>query len=397
VVRRDCSAPRCGGYFVRSVNSSSTPCPSAERPLPECHVTALDLEALHVADSDRAELLGRTALLLLRGALSAVAIPGSLDFGRLCMRSPQRLAVSVLVAVFALVSSAGAHEGTNGSKFPGVPLPARIPGSSPYSPSSGVQVLAHVDPGGGFNSDVVAYNGFAYLGSWGVPSFGAEYCPAQGVRVFDLADPRHPQLVSTFGSGALEPDLAGTWTEKVMVRRVRTPSFRGDLAVASLQSCYGGDPDAFQPVTGLGVWDVTNPARPRRLGLYRTGTAGVHEFWVQPRGAHVYAYVAIPLSEIPTGPGFFPPFQLPSSPGAGDLRIVDLTGNDRCDRPGGNENGRDGAAIPMPTLGHWGSLGAGVALLFVGLCLSRRERALLLAIEATEPPLTRAAQRPKRD
>lgn len=178
-----------------------------------------------------------------------------------------------------------------------------------------VVVVAHVDPGGGFNADVVAHRGFAYLGSWGAfEDDEVDFCPSQGVRVYDLRKPSNPVHVSTFGDEASEPDLAGTWTEKVIVERISTPSFRGDVAAVSIQPCGEG---AF---AGFGLWDVTDPANPERLALYEApGTGGSHEIWLQRRGNRAYVYTAIPFSEIATSPDGG------TTPGQPDFRIVDVS------------------------------------------------------------------------
>ena len=184
-----------------------------------------------------------------------------------------------------------------------------------------VKVLGHADPGGGFNADVFAYREFAYLASWGAfEDEELDFCPSQGVRVYDLHDPRHPSLVSTFGDEASEPDLAGTWTEKVIVRHVRTKWFRGDLATASIQGCADG---AF---TGFGLWDVTHPSRPVRLALFETpNTGGSHEIWMTARGDRAYVYTAIPLSELTTSLDFDPDSFSATTPGKPDFRIVDVS------------------------------------------------------------------------
>jgi len=65
------------------------------------------------------------------------------------------------------------------------------------------QVLAHVDPGGGYSGDVVGERHYAYLSS----HRGSSDCPAQGVRVYDLADPRRPRHVATFADARGEPAL----------------------------------------------------------------------------------------------------------------------------------------------------------------------------------------------
>lgn len=178
-----------------------------------------------------------------------------------------------------------------------------------------IVVVGHADPGGGFNGDVVAHRKFAYLASWGAfEDEQVDFCPSQGVRVFDLNDPSNPVMVATFADEASEPDLAGTWTEKVIVERIHTPSFRGDLAAVSIQSCRE---DAF---AGFGLWDVTDPTNPQRLGLYEApGTHGSHEIWLQRRGNRAYVYTAIPFSEFDTSPDGG------TTPGQPDFRIVDVS------------------------------------------------------------------------
>jgi hypothetical protein len=157
-------------------------------------------------------------------------------------------------------------------------------------------VLAYIPAGHAYAADVWGYSGHAYLSS----HKGAITCPAQGVRVFDLADPRHPKHVATFADGESEPVLAGTFTEKTIVRRVVTRSYRGDVAVTSLQRCEN-DP-GFR---GFGLYDVTDPAHPKRLALVRTEPAGSHEIWLAAARGHAWVYTAITRSEPLTGkPGF---------------------------------------------------------------------------------------------
>ena len=174
--------------------------------------------------------------------------------------------------------------------------------------------VAHVDPGGGFNADVFTHGKFAYLASWGLNVNTPAVCPSRGVRVYDLQDPRQPALVATFADALSEPALAGTWTEKVIVRRVRTPSFKGDLAVTSVQHCLDG---AFR---GFALYDVTDPSSPRRLALYATEpeTGGSHEIWLARKGRHAYVYTAIPFSELETSADG-------TMPGRPDFRIIDVS------------------------------------------------------------------------
>jgi hypothetical protein len=176
--------------------------------------------------------------------------------------------------------------------------PAATPGPAGRGTPSGrdsvrIKVLGHHDPGGGGPSgDVSLWKGFAYLGSWGLSDESGDFCPALGVRVYDLDDPKNPDLVSTFADGASDPRLAGSWTEKVLVRKVHTRSFKGDLAAVSFQDC---EPGGF---TGIGLYDVSDPSDPELLSLRQSGLFGVHELWLEARGNKAYVYEAAIFGEV---------------------------------------------------------------------------------------------------
>ena len=154
-------------------------------------------------------------------------------------------------------------------------------GTQATPPPNGFKVIGHVNPGGGYSADVVGERHYAYLSS----RRGAQDCPAQGVRVYDLANPRHPRHIATFAR------LAGTWTEKTIVRRVKTPGFNGVLAVTSFQACKDG-------FGGFGLFDVTKPAHPRRLALVRTQPRGSHEIWLAAARGHAWVYTAEAAAEF---------------------------------------------------------------------------------------------------
>ena len=156
--------------------------------------------------------------------------------------------------------------------------------------------IGHANPGGGYAGDVFVHGRYAYLSSWHGRS-----CPAQGVRVYDLRNRARPRRVATFASGRSDLEVRGTWTEKTIVQRARTPSFTGDLAVVSFQHCPGTNSSR-----GFGLYDVTSPRRPHRLSLVRTDPGGSHEIWLQTVGRRAYVYTAIPLAETgaPLSPGF---------------------------------------------------------------------------------------------
>ena len=217
------------------------------------------------------------------------------------MRSIRFLATlvgAVLVAVGAASASSdlphphefkkrGAH--WQPGMMPGTPGPAPARAAR----SARVQVLGHHDPGSPAPAgDVVGHKGFAYLGSWGLFTDEGEFCHAAGVRVYNVADPRNPRHVATFADGASDPRLAGSWTEKVIVRHVNTRAFRGDLAAVSFQDC---EPGGF---TGIGLYDVTKPHQPSLLSLRQSGIFGVHELWLEARGNRAYVYEAAIFEEV---------------------------------------------------------------------------------------------------
>ncbi len=155
-------------------------------------------------------------------------------------------------------------------------------------------MLGHADPGGGYSADVVGERHFAYLSSR--KGKGGD-CPSQGVRVYDLAQPRRPRHIATFASGR-DAELTGTWTEKTIVRRVRTPGFDGVLAVTSVQACESG-------FGGFGLYDVTRPAHPKRLALVRTEPRGSHEIWLATARGHAWVYTAEAAAELAVAPDSF--------------------------------------------------------------------------------------------
>jgi hypothetical protein len=181
-----------------------------------------------------------------------------------------------------------------------------------------LRAIAHVDPGGS-SADVVGHRGHAYLSS-----ARGRACRSPGVRVFDLRRPRRPRLVSTFASGRAEPRLAGSTTEKTIVRDVSTPHFRGALAATGVQRCRRRS-GSFQ---GFALYDVSRPRRPRKLALVPLRPRGAHELWLQPKGRKAYAYVAVLRSELgATGSA--------ERPGPPDLRIYDVTNPRRPVKAGG--------------------------------------------------------------
>jgi hypothetical protein len=186
------------------------------------------------------------------------------------------------------------------------------------SSARGFEIVGHaaVD---GYAGDVWGHRGHAFVSS----HKGREACRSEGVRIFSLARPSRPALVSRFADARSTPALVGTWTEKTIVKRVVTGSFTGDLAVTSVQACTPGR-GAFQ---GFALYDVTRPARPKRLALVRTDPRGSHELWLQANRGRAYVYTAIIASEARTASS--------SGPGRPDFRIYDVSRPTRPREVGG--------------------------------------------------------------
>jgi hypothetical protein len=160
--------------------------------------------------------------------------------------------------------------------------------SAPQRPPVRLEVLGRASPGGGYSGDVVGERHYAYLSS----HKGRSDCPAQGVRVYDLSNPRRPHRISSFADGGSTPALRDTWTEKTIVRHVRTSTFTGVLAVTSAQACPAG------LFGGFALYDVTRPAHPRRLALVRTDPRGSHEIWLAAARGRVWVYTALANAEF---------------------------------------------------------------------------------------------------
>jgi hypothetical protein len=210
----------------------------------------------------------------------------------------KRLLRFSLVIACAAILVAGAAGADPGDEFDFDQQLVTLLQSSPPGPQAStrnVEVLGHAYPGPGTFADVYGHRGHAYLATW-----VGRGCLSNGVYVYDLRDPRAPQLVSRFANAASDPTLVRTWTEKVIVKHVNTPTFNGDLAAVSFQTCTGADrlkPAIFR---GFGLYDVTDPAHPRKLALYATEPGlnrGSHEIWLQQVRNRAFVYTAVINSE----------------------------------------------------------------------------------------------------
>lgn len=189
--------------------------------------------------------------------------------------------------------------------LPGEDFPDNIPLITRGKNLSNLKEVASVplqDPKGikTTGADVYAHKGFAYMGT----HVGAK--SNEGVRVFDLSDPANPVEVAVFAN-----DIPGTWQEKVIVKSVSTPHFKGDLAVVSVQKFSHSDPQSG----GTLVYDVTDPKNPKKLGFWAAPqeVKGTHELYMTEQGNRVLLLTANSFASSRTQERFH------------DLAIVDIT------------------------------------------------------------------------
>jgi len=173
----------------------------------------------------------------------------------------------------------------------------------------------------GFNGDVYVYKKFAYVGRWGFfDSSHPQFCPLGGVAVIDARDPAKPVQVANL-------EVQGASHEDVVVYTAKYGPLAGhDIAAVGLQVCDVFRKDAAAAgKRGLGLWDVTNPAKPTLLSVFDTGccTRGFHELEVGDRAdlGRTFVYASLPFAERPdtTSTG------VRDLQGHGEAWIVDVT------------------------------------------------------------------------
>jgi hypothetical protein len=234
------------------------------------------------------------------------------------MRRPY-LAV-VLTAVLMMLSTSSAL-GAQQS-------PTLFQGGQKAGSAFNMEVVGQDDLGGrGFNADVWAHEGFAYIGHWGFSDWAkgskTRFCPEppdSGVAVVDYRDPASPEMASRL----VNPD--GTSAEDVVTFTAEFGPLAGrDIAAVGIQVC-GGDRQDESFARGLQLWDVTDPAAPVELALLDTGccTRGVHELEVEHRPdiGRTFAYVSVPASEYEEEGS---PSGFRDREGRGDFRLIDIT------------------------------------------------------------------------
>lgn len=119
--------------------------------------------------------------------------------------------------------------------------------------NKGFRQIARVElPGAG---QVVVEGNYAYV---------AHMRPPIGTTILDVADPRHPKIVTQV---AISPALH---SHKVRVH--------GDIMLVNHEkfSAYKGEEE--RPPGGLKVYDISNRSRPREIAFVKAGEWGYHRF-----------------------------------------------------------------------------------------------------------------------
>src|SRR5262250_3282040 len=125
----------------------------------------------------------------------------------------------------------------------------------------GLKQVGYFDcPGGG---QVVVDGHVAYIAHMSAPN---------GTTLVDVRDPAAPRRLS----GLEVP--AGTHSHKV----------RAGNGLMLVNREAHGQPAGPNAPRGLGIYDVSNPSRPREITLWRSGGTGVHRFTFDGR----YAYLS---------------------------------------------------------------------------------------------------------
>lgn len=251
------------------------------------------------------------------------------------IRARLRRAIAVAGAG-ALVAAipAGTATGHAPPNADGSPGPAR-----PFeNPRKGLEEVGfHPLLNAGFNTDVWAHTTeddrlFAYSGTWGTAEGFAdpgEACPStddnpvdpkqSGVKIVDATDPSSPKLAAKLASAP------GAQNNDVKVADVEIDGgFRGDLLAHSLEPC-GAEGLAFQVMgppatdapaaqTGFQLYDVTDPAEPRKAGTYNNGGIGTHNLYLYERTDLDRAFVAAVYNEAGLISGI-----------RGELQMVEVT------------------------------------------------------------------------
>ena len=164
----------------------------------------------------------------------------------------------LVLLVALLVASCGDDSPTDTSTAATLPSADVVPGlilvgsgltSASEAPLAGVYVHGNYAFVGGMSS---GYNSTANI----------------GVRIVDLSNPAHPNLVGRIPLRTLGTQVSHSHGDAVATH-ITSGAFQGDVAIVLY-----GVPDEFAPAsypTPYGLWDVTNPRNPTFLSVLNLG------------------------------------------------------------------------------------------------------------------------------
>ena len=128
----------------------------------------------------------------------------------------------------------------------------------------GLRQVGYVDCAGG--GQIIVRDGIAYVAHMRSP---------HGTSIFDVRDPKNPKELATIG---MPP---GTHSHKVRVHD-------GVMVVNHELNHADSNPVPADFAPGFGVYDVSDPRKPRELTRWKTVGTGVHRFDFDGR----YAYLS---------------------------------------------------------------------------------------------------------
>ncbi len=172
-----------------------------------------------------------------------------------------------------------------------IAIPSLVSATHGGSSSAELNKVGFLDLGlpGENVTDVWAYGNYAYLGTFDDIVCSLDFT---GVHIVDISDPANPAKVGFI------PAKPGTRNNDVKVAHLETPYFNGEVLVASNERC--GSP--FLPRLhanglgsprgqgGVGIWDVTNPTKPRAL-KQNFLAFDVHNTYIWQQGSQAYMMV----------------------------------------------------------------------------------------------------------
>ncbi|MEE9183794.1 MAG: PA domain-containing protein [Acidimicrobiia bacterium] len=149
--------------------------------------------------------------------------------------------------------------------------------------------------GAGSISDIWAYGDYAYLGSFYEPVCTLD---TTGVYIVDISEPSDPTQVGFI------PSPPNTRANDVKVEHIETPRFSGEILVVTNEPCFAGFIPRLAACsgavcggnlirsshTGVAIYDVTNPLKPRAL-KQNFLRFPVHNTFIYQQGDNAYMLV----------------------------------------------------------------------------------------------------------